>query len=278
MSIAQTIDPEVITAEETQPLILKGSGYGLAIAASYQDKKRELLKDSELIVSIADPSSDAAADNQLKKLAAMRIEVEKARVDVKKPALNFGKSVDATANTFSAEIEAEESRLKKLRGDYACAVLAERNRLLREMEAKHEAEEKARREAEEAQRKANEAAEKARREAEEASFNAVSPEEEAAAAKATAEASAAELVRLAAAAQVVMKPETPTFIPEAPKGVKMIADFDVVDLDLLYRGDCSLVKMEPKRAEILEKIARLKVGEDLPSIPGLRVFMRPQVR
>jgi hypothetical protein len=70
----------------------------------------------------------------------------------------------------------------------------------------------------------------------------------------------------------------PEFVPEAPKGVKMVADFEVLDLDLLYRADCSLVKLEAKRAEILAAIARQTIGETLPTIPGLRVFLKPQVR
>lgn len=291
-----TIKTEVVTDDAKQPLILKGTGYGLEIAPAYQAQKTELLKHAALIVTIKDPTSDAAADQQLKKLAAMRIETEKARVTVKQPALDFGKTVDATAKTFAAEIIAEEDRLKKLRGSYAEAVLAERQRILKEAEEKRQAEEKARREAEaaaakaEADRIAAEAvAEEARRKAEEAAFNATTPEEDAAAAEAAEaarkqaeEIAAKESARVAAeqaeAARKAAEVITPAFVPEAPKGVKMIADFDVTDLDLLYKHNCELVKMEPKRKEILDAIARGMNGDTPPTIPGLRVFMKPQVR
>jgi hypothetical protein len=289
-----TIEAEVVT--DDSPLILAGTGYSLAIAPSYQKKKDELLKHAGMIVTIKDPASDTAADIQIKALAAMRIEVEKSREAKKRPALDFGKLVDTTAKEFVSAITAEEDRVKKLRGDYAAAVLAERNRILREAEAKRQAEEKAKREAEaaaakaEAERLAAEAAaEEARRKAEEDAFNAVSPEEEAAAAKAAEEAkaksaalAAAEAARIAAekaesdrkAAEVVV----PEFVPEAPKGVKMVPEYEVLDLDKLYRHDAGLVTLTERRKEILAAIAAGMNGDTPPEIPGLRVFMKPQVR
>jgi len=68
------------------------------------------------------------------------------------------------------------------------------------------------------------------------------------------------------------------FVPEAPKGVKMVPDFEVTDLDALYRHNVGLVKMEPRREEILRAIAGQTIGDTLPTIPGLRVFLKPQVR
>ena len=278
------------------PLILNGEGYGLEISQSYEEQKAELLKHSGLIVAITDPSGDAAADAQLKKLAAMRIEVEKSRVKVKEPALQFGKMVDNKAKEFVAEIVAEEARLKAERGTYAQAVIAERNRIIREQEEKRMAEEKKRREADaaeasriEAARKAEEAAEAARRKAEEDAFNATTPEEEAAAEKAAAEAKrkADEAARLEAerkedarieAEKKAAEVSVPTFVPEAPKGVKMVPDYELMDIDALYRHNAGLVTLTERRKEILDAIARGMIGDVPPQIPGLRVFMRPQVR
>jgi len=284
------------TAEIEMPLILNGEGYGLEISQSYEELKAELLKDAARIVVITDAAADSAADIQLKKLAAMRIEVEKSRVKVKEPALQFGKMVDAKAKEFVTDITTEENRLKAERGSYAQLVIAERNRIIKEQEEKRMAEEKARREAEaaeaariEAERKEAEAAEAARRKAEEDAFNATTPEEEEAAEKAAAEAKrkADEAARLEAERKEAARIEAekkaaevsvPTFIPEAPKGVKMVADYEVENLDLLYRHNAGLVTLTERRKEILDAIARGMIGNEPPQIPGLRTFMRPQVR
>lgn len=289
------------TADIEMPLILNGEGYGLEISQSYEELKAELLKDAARIIAITDAAADSAADIQLKKLAAMRIEVEKSRVKVKEPALQFGKMVDAKAKEFVADITTEENRLKAERGTYAQAVLAERNRIIKEQEEKRMAEEKARREEEakeaarieaariEAERKEAEAAEAARRKAEEDAFNATTPEEEAAAEKAAAEAKrkADEAARLEAERKEAARLEAekkaaevsvPTFIPEAPKGVKMVADYEITDIDALYRHNAGLVTLTERRKEILDAIARGMIGNEPPQIPGLRTFMRPQVR
>jgi hypothetical protein len=299
-----TIDAEVVTEAEAkakQPLILKGSGYGLEIGTSYLKQKAEILKHAALIVTINDPAADAAADNQIKKLAAMRIETEKARETVKRPALDFGKKVDATAKEFISAITDEENRLKKLRGGYGEAVLAERQRVLKEQEAQRQAEEKARLEVEakeaariEAARQAEEAARIAREAAEQAAWEAVSPEEEEEA-KSKAdeaqriadEAAEAEKERLRIpaeeAARVAALPvAAPVFVPQAVKGVKMVPEFEVLDLDALYKNNPQLVTLTERRKEILDFIAAHKAPGDsedtLPMVPGLRVFLKPQVR
>lgn len=273
-----TLDPEVVTDKATQPLILKGAGYGLEISPFFQHKKNNLLKASALIAQVNNPEDDALAAEQIVHLSAMRIATEKGRKEVKAPALAFGLEVDKTAATFVAELVAEETRIKKARGDYAAAVLKERQRVLAEMEAKRKAEEK---------RLADEAAAAAKIEAdriaaEQAAWEAITPDEEAAAAKAAADAKAAELKRLEEAAKAQSAVTTPVFIPEAPKGVKMVADYEILDMDAVYRANPQLVTLTERRKEILEFIAAHSpagVTEDtLPSIPGLRVFLKPQVR
>jgi hypothetical protein len=278
-----TLEPEVITDKATQPLILKGEGYGLAISPLYQHKKNQLLASSALIAQVNNPEDDAIAAEQIVHLSSMRIATEKGRKEVKAPALAFGLEVDRTAATFVAELVAEETRIKKARGDYAAAVLKERQRVLAEMEAARQAEAERIRLAEAARMLAEREAEEARRKAEELAFNATTPEEDAEAAKMAEEAAAAEKERLRIAAEesaraATLPVSTPTFIPEAPKGVKMVADYEVTDLDELYRANPHLVTLSERRKEILEFIAAHTSGDNLPSVPGLRIFTRPQVR
>lgn len=266
-----------------EALILTGSGYSLEVAPEVIQQKAELIRHSALIVEVNDAVSSEAAGQQIKKLAAMRTAVEKSRKTVKEPVLDVGRTIDALASDFQKDLTAEEGRLKKLQGDYAMKVEAERQRVLREMELARQAEAKRIAEEEAKQRAAEEAAEKARKAAEEAEWNALTPEEEAKAKAAAlaAEKAEAEAASIAAAhAQVdrIAATPPPTFLPEAPKGVKMIPDFEVVDLDALYRHNVGLVKMEPRREEILRAIAGQTIGDTLPIIPGLRVFLKPQVR
>lgn len=269
--------------ETKQPLILTGSGYGLQIAPAYQELKLELLKKAALITTVADEIGDAAADAQIKALGAMRIETEKSRKLVKEPAIVFGRDVDQKAKDFIVEIDAEESRLKSLRGEFAQEVLAERHRLLTEIRAKAEAEATAKREADEAKRQADAAAEKARLEAEELAFSASTPEEDAQAARAAELMAAAEAKRIgdaadAAARAASLPVNVTTFVPEAPKGVKMVVDVEIISADLLYEYDLGLVDVTARRADLLRHIEARRVGDTLPEIPGVRVFLRPQVR
>lgn len=273
----------LVETEPKQPLILTGDGYGLTIAPEYETKKLELLKNAALIVIVNDAVGDAAADSQIKLLAAMRIAVEKSREMAKRPALDFGKDVDAKAKAFVTAIDAEETRLKKARGSYAEAVIRERNRVLAEMEAARQETARIEREAEAKRVAEAVAAEKARLEAEEAAWNATTPEEEAAADEAAKIAEAAQAKRVAdataEAARIAALPvAAPVFVPEAPKGVKMVPDYELTDILALLNHNAGLVTLTERRKEILEAIARGMIGDAPPQIPGLRVFMRPQVR
>lgn len=267
---------------QNETLILAGEGYNLSIAPEAEAEKAALLKNSALLVTVADELSSNAAAAQLKLLSSMRNMVEKSRNTVKAPVLRVGKDIDAKAAEFVAEITAEENRLKKLQGAYGEMVIAERNRILAELRAKEAAEAKARYEAEmEAKRKADEA-EKARRDAEAAEWDAVTPEEEAEAKRKVLAAEEARRKVLAAeeteAARLAAQAEPTTFVPVAPRGVKMVADYELTDIDALYRHNAGLVNMTERRKEILEAIARGMIGDAPPQIPGLRVFMKAQVR
>lgn len=272
-----------IKTASNEALILTGSGYGLEIAPEYIKLRDDLIEEFKAIGKINNPEDDARAADLIARADKIRITTEKSRTKVKAPALDFGRTVDANASEFINPLKEVADEAKKERGEYFTAVQAERQRVLREMEAARQAEAKRIADEEAAQRAAAEAAEKARIAAEEAEWNATTPEDEAKAKAAADEAAKLEAARVAAAQAQAEKiaatpPPAPAFIPEAPKGVKMVADFEVVDLDALYRHNVGLVKMEPRREEILRAIAGQTSGETLPTIPGLRVFLKPQVR
>ena len=127
--------------KETTALILKGAGYGIEIDPSAETTKLRILKEAALIFEVNDPTACAAARIQLDQLSSMRILVEKSRTEVKKPVLQVGRDIDSKAADFVADILLAEARVRKLMEDYAAKVEAERQRVLREMEAKRREEE-----------------------------------------------------------------------------------------------------------------------------------------
>lgn len=275
---------------ENTALILSGDGYNLAIAPEAEALKAELLQHSALIVEVKDATASDTARNQIKKLAAMRNLVEKSRNTVKAPVIKIGKDIDDKAKEFVSEIAAEEDRLKLCVADFAAEVERERQRILREMEAKRQAEAKAAAEAEAARIKAEQEAthaaflaEQARKAAEakmweEDEAEAAKAKEEAAKAEEAARLAQVEQDRLAAeraaAAAVVT---VPVFVPQAAAGTKMVPDFEVLNIDALYQYSALLVTMEPRRSEILALIKSLTKDGALPEIPGLRVFEKVAV-
>lgn len=260
---------------DTNALILQGEGYSLLIAPEAQAMKAELLKHSALVVEVRDPESSAAAQSQIKKIAAIRNAVEKCRNEVKRPVLTVGREIDSKAAEYMAELLMAEARLKKLVEDYATEVEKERQRLLREAEEKRRAEEKAAREAEEARLKAEREAQEAARKAEEAMW----ADDEAEAKKAAEEArkaqEEADRVAKEEAARRAENFSAISVMPEKASGVKFTYDFEVTDIHQLYRYASSLVKLEPKRSDIIEHIKSLPAAD--PEIPGLRVFKKPIV-
>ncbi|MCE5310466.1 MAG: hypothetical protein LLG20_22745 [Acidobacteriales bacterium] len=267
-------------SSDTQTLILSGQGYELAIAPEAEAQKAELLKHSALIVEVNDPDANQAALIQVKKLAAMRNAVEKSRNIVKAPVLQVGRDIDAKAKDFVAAIDAEEKRVSKLVATYAEAVERERQRIARELEAKRQAEEKARREAEAAAAKAAAEAAAAAAKAQEAEWEDDEETKRQAAeeaAKREAEAAAAKAAEEAAKSRPILD-----VVPAKASGVKFVHDFEVLEICHLAFQQPRLVKMEPKRSEILEFIKERiaeGVGEDDPSWAniGLRIVKKPIV-
>ena len=246
------------TMIEKAPLILAGKGYELLIAPDAEDRKEELLIHAASVKQVA--SNDESADAQWvsRKLAAMRIEVEKCRKAVKEPVNRIGKLIDQTAAAFVEEIAAEEKRITKLVGDHAEEVA----RIKREKEA-------AERRAFEEARAAREAAEAAAAAAE--STGKIS--DIVAAKQAMHERTAALVARMAASEEVAGT--------KIAQGVRFAWDFEVTNIDDLARLRSDLVTLEPKRAAIL---AQLKAAEEegvdtvnWAASVGIHAFKRPVV-
>lgn len=263
---------------KTETLILAGEGYNLAIAPEAEQLKAELIASAATITRVSGPDENDTARRAIKALASMRNAVEKSRNIVKAPVLDVGRMIDLKAKVFVAEIDAEEKRLAGLVGSYAEVVEAERRKVLREMEEKRQAEEKARREAEAARIKAEQEAEAARIAAERAMWESSDEAAEAKAeeARKAAEA-AAERARQEEAARAAEAARVATVVPAKAEGVKFEYDFEVESIDALYRYSPGLVKMEAKRSEVLDAIKRQAMEGMTPAIPGLRITQKAKV-
>lgn len=248
------------TSEETTALILSGQGYELAIAPEAESRKQELIATAATVTTVTSNDESAAAQFVSRKLAAMRIEVEKCRKAVKEPVNRIGKLIDKTAADFVADIEAQEKRITRLVGEHAAEVAR----------IKAEKEREERRLMEEA-RAAREAAEAAAVAAE----NSGRIADVIAAKQAEKERQEALAARMDASAEVAG-----TRIAD---GVRFAWDFEVVDIHQLYTSAPSLVKMDPRRAEIIDAIKALAAEVDDAAViaewarAGLRVFKKPVV-
>ena len=225
------------------PLILAGDGYQLTIANEAIIRKAELLKHSSEITAVNSNDDSARAQFHTRHLAAMRIEVEKSRKLVKEPVNRIGKMIDQAAADFLIEITAEEGRIKQLVGKHAEEVL----RIKAEKEA--------------AERAAFDAARAAREAADEGGIAAVLAAKRAAAEK------------LEASNQVAA-----TKIAE---GVRFAWDFEVTDIEAVYRAVPELVSLEVKRSAVLLWLRSLEYdGRDVTAVAELahiRAFKKPIV-
>jgi hypothetical protein len=229
---------------ELMPLILAGDGYQLTIADEAIQRKAELLTNSASITAVADNDDSARAQYHTRQLAAMRIEVEKSRKLVKEPVNRIGKMIDAAAAEFLVEITAEEGRIKQLVGKHAEEVL----RIKAEKEA--------------AERAAFESARAAREAAEEGGIAAVLAAKRAAAEK------------LEASNEVAAT--------KVAEGVRFAWDFEVTDIEAVYRAVPQLVSLEVKRSAVLAWLRSLEDdGRDVAAVANLahiHAFKKPIVR
>jgi hypothetical protein len=228
---------------EIMPLILAGDGYQLTIAEEAIQRKSEMLSKSAFVTTVASNDDSARAQRHTRALAAMRIEVEKSRKLVKEPVNRIGKMIDAAAAAFMIEINAEEGRIKQLINAHAEEVM------------------RIKAEKERIEREAFEAARAAREAAEEGGIAAVI-----AAKKATAE-------KLEASADLAST--------KLAEGIRFAWDFEVFDLHKLAEKEPALVRIEPRRAEILAELKDMEEHgyqvEALASTFGIRAFKKPIV-
>jgi len=247
------------TIEETTALILAGDGYQLTIAPEAENRKTDLLSAAAQVTSVTCNEESSLAQFQSRSLAAMRIEVEKCRKTVKEPVNRIGKLIDKTAADFVADIEAEEKRITRLIGQHAAEVAR--------LKAEKEAEE--RRAFEEA-RAAREAAEVAAAAAESTGKIA----DVIAAKQAERERQEALAARMAASEQVAGT--------NVASGVRFAWDFEVDDLDSVYRAQPEFVTMEIKRSLVLEWLKKVEATESADPVAaaaerGIRAFKKPIV-
>jgi hypothetical protein len=247
------------TDTDTTALILAGEGYQLTIAPEAEARKLELLKAAAAVTTVTTNDESADAQVQSRRLAQMRIEVEKSRKLVKEPVNRIGKLIDSTAKNFLDSLEAEEKRITRLVGDHAAEVAEQqRQRAIDERRAFEEA------------RAAREAAEAAVVAAE--TTGKIS--DIIAAKQAERERAEALAARMEASADL-----SATKVAE---GVRFAWDFEVEDLVLLAEaGWQRLVTIEPRRAAILAEIKQwADEGKNVDSIAatiGIRAFKKPVV-
>lgn len=250
-----------MTAEPTT-LILTGQGYNLTIAPEAEARKRDVISAAAAVTAVTDNDESADAQRHVRNLAALRIEVEKSRKLVKEPVNRIGKLIDQTAKSFVAEIDAEESRIKRLIGDHAAEVAR--------LRAERETEE--RRLMEEA---------RAAREAAEAAADAA---QETRKLKDIAAAMEAERQRLAALDER-MKASAEVAGTKIAQGVRLVWDYEVTSMDRLNFCRPEFVKMEDRRADILAWLREFDVNDEgafesvqrIAQDMGLYVLRKPVV-
>lgn len=242
-------------------LTLQGEGYTLTIAEEAYERRNHLLDLACEVLTVTTTDDADTATMRIRNLANLRIQVEKARKEIKEPIIRVGKEIDTKAKEFLADVEHHEGRLKGLVATFA----EQQARLAAEREAEE------RRVAEEA-RAAREAAERA---AEQAAQTGTLRD--------IAAAQAAERDRLAALAARLDAADA-TAAAVVPDGVRVSWDFTVDDIDRLYRKHPSLVTIEPRRREILAMIKdyeeRLGVQDMLDAfrLAGISVHQKTIVR
>lgn len=231
------------TEETTTTLILAGSGYELTIAPEAEARKAELLADAAGIQCVRDNDESFSAQFQSRKLAALRIEVEKCRKLVKEPVNRIGKLIDQTAANFVEAINAEEKRITKLIGEHAEEVARLRTQK------------------EEEERKAFEAARAAREAAESGGIAAV----------------------LAAKAALAEKLQASNDLAatKVADGVRFAWDFEIMDIAEVYRSAPELVELTYRRSAILAWFRELEAADDdvkaKAMMVGIEAFKKPVV-
>ena len=249
-----------MNATTTEALILAGDGYQLTISPEARQNKAELLAKAASVTTVTDNDESIRAQFEIRRLAEMRILIEKSRKAVKEPVLLVGKAIDKAASDFLVDLEAEEHRIKGLVGAHAEEV--ERLKVIK-AEEERRAFEDAR-----AARLAKVLAEQAAAESQSIA--------DVIAAKQAAEANKAALdARLQASDELA--------ITQLAAGVKFAWDFEVTDIDLLATRQRACVEMTPRRREIkqmldlwAERLTDDKLVDTFEDL-GIRLFKKPVI-
>lgn len=204
--------------------------------------KSEALGVSRILDVVTTPAQQDYAVAALRDIKSLIKRIETARVEIKAPVLKLGKDIDHAAQTFTAELLAEERRLTGLVSGYQ----SEQLRIAREAEAKRIAE---------LQRIENErlkAEAEVRRQADEAIRKAKTLEAAEAAAKAEQE----RLARAAQSAQVAASQVIAAPVVARAEGmaVRSAPKFRVTDIRSLAFARPDLVRIEPNAEAINREI------------------------
>jgi hypothetical protein len=225
-------------------MILSGEGYALTITPEAEIQKNALLDVARAVQHVRSNDESADAAYHMRSLAQMRIAVDRSRKEIKEPVLRIGKLIDQTARNFLAEIEDEEERIRKLIGDHAAEML------------------KLKKEAEERERLAFEAEKAARELAESGGIAAV--------------------LEARDALQDKLKASEEVATTKIAQGVRFVWEFEITSVEDLMKFAPDLVKIEPKRREILLWLKGLEENEDrdaaaIASQVGILAYKIPSV-
>jgi hypothetical protein len=241
-------------------MILTGEGYALTITPEAEQNKRDLLVASAEICTVTTNDESADAAYHMRGLAQMRILVDKSRKAIKEPVIRIGKLIDETARNFMLEIDDEESRIRKLIGDHATEVARLAKIKLEEERLAFDAARLAR----DAANAAQDAAETTGR------LSDIVAAKQADQARQDALAA-----RLEASSELVAA--------KVADGVRFVWDFEVTSMDTLSASAPDLVKVEPRRREVLNWLNSLEEIETPEMVSyvaaklGIRAYKIPSI-
>lgn len=230
-------------SNETTAMILSGSGYDLQISPEAIENKVRVLSEASVVLSVTSNDESADAAYQMRKLAQMRILIDKSRKEVKEPVIRVGKMIDKMAKDFLEEIEAEEGRIKGLIGDHAQQMLV--------LQA----------EKEEQERIAYEAAQAATLAAESGGI--------------------AAMIDYRNALSAILQASDELAAVKIAQGVRFAWDFEIDDIHALADRRADLVSIEPRRSLILAMLKALEEnGEQVDLVVkniGINAYKKPVV-
>lgn len=215
------------------------SDISFGISTASRAIKKRLLASSAKIKEVSSPKTLEVATNCIRSIAENLKALEAARQEIKAPVIKLGRDIDAVANEYRAELDAERDRVKALSDAY---LKKEADRVAEEERLK---EEEIERVAEEARKRL----EKTKNEARKAEIR---------------ETAASQINSLATPLPVVAK----------PKGVSTREEwtFEVVNAEELYLSNAKLCN--PPTPKTLEILAIIKQCDGAIELPGLRIFKK----